>query len=86
MQKLLFSISLILCFSVVHASEKADHSIFDMLLKKHVSASGKVNYKGFKEDIKEFDEYLREIREHAPMKDWTKAERKAFVLLVIGDV
>lgn len=80
MQKLLLSISLLLCFSLVHASEKADHSIFDKLLKKHVSASGKVNYKGFIEDIKEFDEYLREVREHAPMKDWSRSEKKAFYI------
>ena len=43
MQKLLLSISLVLCISFVQASEKADHSLFDKLLKKHVTSSGKVH-------------------------------------------
>ena len=49
-------------------------------MKAHVSADGNVDYKGFKKDIRKFDEYLVEIREHAPMKDWTKNERKAFYI------
>jgi hypothetical protein len=65
---------------MVMASTKADHTKWNELLKAHVSSSGNVDYPGFKNDIHKFDEYLVEIREHAPMKDWTKNERKAFYI------
>lgn len=41
--------------------EKVDHSVWDALLKKHVSPSGKVDYKGFKDDSKTLDAYLKAI-------------------------
>lgn len=78
-----FSIATLLLFfsfTIVQASEKADHSIFDALLKKHVSSSGNVDYKGFKADITKFDDYLVELRDHAPMKDWSSNEKKAFYI------
>lgn len=71
---------LIFSFSSVLASEKADHSIFNTLLKKHVSSSGNVDYKGFKADMSTFDDYLVELRDHAPMKDWTSNEKKAYYI------
>ena len=74
------TLTLLFSLSISFGSEKADHSIFNDLLKKHVSATGNVSYKGFKKDISKFDEYLIELREHAPQKDWTKAERKAFYI------
>lgn len=74
--------ALLLVFSVSlsFASEKADHSIFDALLKKHVSSSGNVDYKGFKADMNKFDDYLVELRDHAPMKDWSSNEKKAYYI------
>jgi hypothetical protein len=80
MNRFILSLTLLLSTSVLLASERADHSIWNTLLEKHVTKSGNVNYKGFKEDIHEFDEYLVEIREHAPMKDWSKSEKKAFYI------
>ncbi len=71
---------LIFSVSVSFASEKADHSIFDALLKKHVSSSGNVDYKGFKADMNKFDDYLVELRDHAPMKDWSSNEKKAYYI------
>ena len=62
------------------ASERPDHSLWTKLLQDHVSETGKVNYEGFLEDIEPFDEYLVELREKAPMKDWSDAERKAFYI------
>lgn len=71
---------LVFSVSVSFASEKADHSIFDALLKKHVSSSGNVDYKGFKADMNKFDDYLVELRDHAPMKDWSSNEKKAYYI------
>lgn len=62
------------------ATERADHSLWTSLLKKHVSSSGSVDYKGFKEDMEELDEYLIELKTKAPQGDWTKNEKKAFYI------
>lgn len=62
------------------ASTKADHSKWTTLLQKYVTANGVVDYKGYKKDMELFDQYLIELREHAPQKDWTGAEKKAFYI------
>lgn len=80
MNRFILSLSIVLISSISLASTKADHSKWTELLQKYVSSSGNVNYKGFKKDAELFDQYLIELREHAPMKDWTKAERKAFYI------
>lgn len=80
MNRFLLTLTLLFSVSLCFASERADHSKFDALLKKHVNASGDVSYKGFMDDIEAFDEYLVELREKAPMKDWSKSERKAFYI------
>jgi hypothetical protein len=80
MKNIVASLLVLFAFSNVSASVKADHSGWDELLKTHVSSSGDVDYKGFKKDIHKFDEYLLELREHAPMKDWSKNEKKAFYI------
>jgi hypothetical protein len=80
MNRIILFISAVLISSVSMASTKADHSKWNKLLQMYVSDNGSVDYKGFKKDAELFDQYLIELREHAPMKDWTKAERKAFYI------
>ncbi|MEO9532114.1 MAG: DUF547 domain-containing protein [Crocinitomicaceae bacterium] len=80
MKNILASLLVLFAFSNANASVKADHSKWNDLLKTHVSSSGNVDYKGFKKDIEKFDEYLIELREHPPMKDWSKSEKKAFYI------
>ncbi|UKN01683.1 DUF547 domain-containing protein [Paracrocinitomix mangrovi] len=80
MKHLLFTLSLVLVTSFSFSSERPDHELFTKLLQKHVSADGKVNYKGFMDDIDAFDEYLVELRMKAPVSDWSSAEKKAFYL------
>lgn len=80
MNRLFFTLILIFTFQLSMASERADHSKWNDLLQKHVSSTGTVDYKGFMDDIEEFDEYLIELREKAPMKDWSKNEKKAFYI------
>jgi Protein of unknown function, DUF547 len=54
---------------------ESDHAVWNDLLKKHVSATGKVNYKGFKTDLEILDSYMRSLNENAPSETATKEER-----------
>ena len=55
-----------------------DHSAWNDLLKKNVSATGKVNYKGFKADLELLDAYMRSLNEGAPTEAASKEERLAY--------
>jgi Protein of unknown function, DUF547 len=55
-----------------------DHSVWNNLLKKHVSSTGKVNYKGFKTDLETLDTYMRALNENAPTESTSKEERLAY--------
>lgn len=57
---------------------RPDHSIWDQLTKKHVSSTGKVNYRGFKSNISKIEEYLAHLQKIYPKKDWTKNEKLAY--------
>jgi Protein of unknown function, DUF547 len=57
---------------------ESDHSVWNDLLKKHVSATGKVSYKGFKGDLEILDSYMRSLNENAPSESATKEERLAY--------
>ncbi|NNC50976.1 MAG: DUF547 domain-containing protein [Flaviramulus sp.] len=55
-----------------------DHSIWNNLLQKYVSAEGNVNYKTFKTDRNLLLQYLFSLGENIPHEDWTKHEKLAF--------
>jgi len=57
---------------------KPDHKTFDTLLKKYVSASGKVNYRGLKTDIGELEKYTLLLAENPVQKSWSKSESFAY--------
>ncbi|WP_299253422.1 DUF547 domain-containing protein [uncultured Aquimarina sp.] len=57
---------------------KSDHTIWNLLTKKYVSTTGKVNYKGFKANIAQIETYLLHLQNIAPQKDWTKNEKLAY--------
>ncbi|WP_106133674.1 DUF547 domain-containing protein [Mongoliibacter ruber] len=60
-------------------SNPPSHEIFDNLLKKHVSKDGKVNYKGFINDMATFEKYLTLLSDNAPdRKTWTKDQQLAY--------
>ena len=54
------------------------HMIFDNLLKKNVSSSGKVNYKGFKNDEKTLNAYLNQLEGTPIGRDWSKNKKMAY--------
>jgi len=60
------------------ALEKPDHSTWDQLLRKYVSAEGRVNYAGFKTDKAKLNTYLAHLRSNPVKKDWPKAEKMAY--------
>lgn len=59
-------------------SETALHDEFDALLKKHVSSSGKVSYKGFKNDEGKLDSYLQKLEKTSVEKSWSRNKKLAF--------
>jgi len=58
--------------------ETFDHSIWNELLKKHVSEKGNVNYKGFKNDYTVLKSYLAVLSEKIPDDTWSKSEKLAY--------
>lgn len=65
-----------------YTTEKAptavSHSIFDGLLKKYVSASGDVNYNGFKKDKAKLKKYLDLLAKNPPKSNWAKNDKIAY--------
>ena len=55
-----------------------DHSAFDRLLKKYVNEKGLVNYKGFKSEEKEFNQYLDMLSKNPATDSWPKNEQMAY--------
>lgn len=69
------------CFAVdtpTSAAAPISHDIWDNLLKKHVSATGFVNYGGLKKDQAELKKYLELLSTNAPATSWTKEEKLAY--------
>ncbi|SDY60754.1 DUF547 domain-containing protein [Hymenobacter psychrophilus] len=64
--------------AVVAAAPAVDHSRYDRLLKKHVTDKGLVNYKGFKADEQEFNQYLALLSKNPPAANWSKNEQMVY--------
>ena len=58
--------------------ESFDHSIFNDLLKKHVSINGNVDYKSFKKDAQTLQNYITKIKTYQPNASWTKNDKLAY--------
>ena len=54
------------------------HETWNSLLKKNVSSSGKVNYKGMKSSLPLLEKYLKHLKENTPNKEWSKNEKLAY--------
>lgn len=54
------------------------HESWDALLQKHVSASGKVNYKGFKAEKPKLQAYLDLLAANPIQKDWPRNKKMAY--------
>lgn len=60
------------------AREMLSHDLFDQLLRKYVSSSGKVNYDGMKQNKKMLKQYLELLKNHPPQSDWSKNKTMAY--------
>ncbi|MEN8799012.1 MAG: DUF547 domain-containing protein [Flavobacteriaceae bacterium] len=56
------------------------HEQWDVLLQKHVTASGNVNYSGFKEDDAQLLEYLSALAHGAPGENAAKEEKLVYYI------
>lgn len=54
------------------------HDAWDQLLRANVSATGKVNYKGFKAQQSTFDAYLQQLADNPVQADWSRNEKMAY--------
>ena len=64
---------------IAKKSTKLSHEIFNKLLQQHVSADGKVNYKGFIQDSVEFNKYLDLLSNNFPDQEtWSEQEQIAY--------
>ena len=63
----------------INVSAQVSHDIWNGLLKKHVSAEGKVDYKGFIKDTSELNKYLKILSVTPPNEAvWSKNDQMAY--------
>lgn len=65
-------------YTVAATGALVDHSAYDKLLKKHVTAQGLVDYNGFKADERAFNQYLALLSKNPPAANWSKADQMAY--------
>lgn len=76
---LILTFSLFISLAGLAQAKAPSHEIFDKLLKKNVTADGKVNYKAFIKDSVELNKYLNLISNTPPdEKTWAKYEQMAY--------
>jgi hypothetical protein len=54
------------------------HKIWDEVLRKYVSSSGKVNYKGLKANRAQLDAYIDLLTQNGIQSNWSKKEKMAY--------
>jgi len=60
------------------APKKVSYAVWDGLLRKHVTSSGKVNYKGFKQDRAKLEGFLNEISSNPPQNAWSRNDKMVY--------
>lgn len=55
-----------------------NHNAWHKITQNHISASGKVNYKGIKADQDQLDAYLDNLQTNPPQTNWTRKEKMAY--------
>jgi hypothetical protein len=70
--------TLFIHLSFLTFSQSLNHTIWNDLLKKHVSKEGKVNYKELKKEKEKLEEYYKELKKYSPVNSWSENENKAY--------
>lgn len=71
-------ILLLLITTLTFAQVKAQTSIFNDLLQKHVTKDGIVDYKSFKNDESKLENFISYLEKTTPDKSWSENKQKAF--------
>ncbi|WP_412559938.1 DUF547 domain-containing protein [Winogradskyella sp. MIT101101] len=58
--------------------EAFNHSRWNKLLKKYVTESGNVDYKGFKNNPTELSVYIDDLTHNTPTEDWNRGDKLAY--------
>jgi hypothetical protein len=65
-------------FVSLNYANPVQHAEWDVLVKKHVSKNGMVDYQGFLKDKKQLQVYLDKLSANKPTSKWSKNEKMAF--------
>lgn len=65
-------------FVSLNYANPVQHGEWDVLVKKHVSKNGMVDYQGFLKDKKQLQVYLDKLSANRPTSKWSKNEKMAF--------
>lgn len=57
---------------------KPNHTVWNDLLKKYVSSTGKVNYKGLKNEKSKIENYINQLTGFTTQTDWSRNEKLAY--------
>ena len=66
--------------------QKADHTVWNNILKQNVSGSGKVNYNGMKANLSKIDAYIKELESFSDRSEWTRNEKLAYWINIYNAV
>ena len=69
---------LITSILLISLSFRAQTSIFNELLQKHVDEKGNVDYPSFKANTEKFSSYISYLENTSPQKNWSANKEKAF--------
>ncbi|MDP4813851.1 MAG: DUF547 domain-containing protein [Saprospiraceae bacterium] len=69
---------IIMLFVSLNYANPVQHGEWDVLVKKHVSKNGMVDYQGFLKDKKQLQVYLDKLSANRPTSKWSKNEKMAF--------
>jgi len=59
-------------------AQKADHSLWNIVLQNHVSNEGKVDYKSIKSNPTNLEKYIQLLSQSTPDESWLKEEKLAY--------
>jgi hypothetical protein len=62
----------------MEAPTSVSHEIWDQLLQKYVSKTGKVNYNGLKGEMSQLDSYIKLLNSTYPNEKWSRNEQLAY--------
>lgn len=73
-----FALLLASLWTPLRTDRNALHAPWDTLLRRHVSADGRVHYKGFATDRAVLKDYLNTLAQNPPAATWSRTEKMAY--------